>query len=66
MRVKVHRETKDVLEVHFTVEDTGIGIEEEVRQKLFRPFSQADRYVFKAHGGPYTTFALLDLYESLG
>ena len=37
MRVNVERETQDKLEVRFTVEDTGIGIEEEVRRKLFKP-----------------------------
>ena len=51
MRVKVPRETRDILEVHFTVEDTGIGIEEEVRQKLFKPFSQADSSTARRFGG---------------
>ncbi|KAF2217723.1 hypothetical protein CERZMDRAFT_31705 [Cercospora zeae-maydis SCOH1-5] len=51
MRVKAKRETADTVEVHFTVEDTGIGIEEEVRQKLFKPFSQADSSTARRFGG---------------
>lgn len=51
MRVKAQKETDSMVEVHFTVEDTGIGIEEEVRQKLFRPFSQADSSTARRFGG---------------
>ena len=51
MRVKVNRETSDTLELSFTVEDTGIGIEEEVRSKLFQPFSQADNSTARRFGG---------------
>ncbi|KAI5366460.1 Putative PAS domain, signal transduction response regulator, receiver domain, CheY-like superfamily [Septoria linicola] len=51
MRVKAQRETNETVEVHFTVEDTGIGIEEEVRQRLFKPFSQADSSTARRFGG---------------
>ncbi|KXS98134.1 hypothetical protein AC578_9392 [Pseudocercospora eumusae] len=51
MRVKAQKETEDMVEVHFTVEDTGIGIEEEVRTKLFKPFSQADSSTARRFGG---------------
>lgn len=51
MRVKVPRETKELLEVEFTVEDTGIGIEDEVKQRLFKPFSQADSSTARRFGG---------------
>lgn len=51
MRVKARKETAEMLEIEFTVQDTGIGIEEEVRQRLFKPFSQADSSTARRFGG---------------
>ena len=51
LAVVQRHETSEIIEVLFTVEDTGIGIEEEVRQRLFKPFSQADSSTARRFGG---------------
>lgn len=51
LTVAVQKETSELIEVLFTVEDTGIGIEEEVQKRLFKPFSQADSSTARRFGG---------------
>ncbi|KIW22732.1 uncharacterized protein PV07_10998 [Cladophialophora immunda] len=44
-------ETNATVTIEFCVEDSGIGIEEEVKKRLFRPFSQADSSTARRFGG---------------
>lgn len=45
------KETGDTIEIKFVVEDTGIGIEEDVLKRLFQPFSQGDPSTARKYGG---------------
>ncbi|KAF4995857.1 hypothetical protein FGRMN_4814 [Fusarium graminum] len=49
--VTAERETTESIEVRFTVEDSGIGIQEDVHKKLFQPFSQGDASTARRFGG---------------
>ena len=51
LTVAIQKETGDTIEILFTVEDTGIGIEKEVQNRLFQPFSQADSSTARKFGG---------------
>lgn len=51
LAVMAQKETAETIEAKFVVEDTGIGIEEEVRKRLFKPFSQADSSTARRFGG---------------
>ncbi len=47
-----HREKEDgLLKLAFSIQDTGMGMSEEVKAKLFAPFTQADRTIANKYGG---------------
>jgi len=51
LTVSLSHDTEEAVTVSFMVSDTGIGIEEEVRKRLFQPFSQADSSTARRFGG---------------
>lgn len=44
-------ETDETIEIKFVIEDSGVGIQDDVRKKLFQPFSQGDASTARKFGG---------------
>ncbi len=51
IRVSLESETDEDVLVHFTVQDTGIGIPEESKDELFHQFTQVDSSTTRKYGG---------------
>ena len=51
LRVERVEEWADTVKIRFEVADTGIGITDEQRARLFQPFSQADASTTRRYGG---------------
>ena len=51
VRTTIESETATHLQLRFAVTDTGIGLSESARQRLFQPFMQADSFMTRKHEG---------------
>ena len=49
--VRVAEEKQDIVKLHFSVRDTGLGMNTEQQNKLFKSFSQADTSTTRKFGG---------------
>ncbi len=49
--VELFRTNKNIVEIYFSVCDSGVGIDPEKVQHLFDPFVQADSSISRKHGG---------------
>jgi two-component system sensor histidine kinase/response regulator len=51
VRARTENDFENALRVRFEVLDTGMGIDREMQQRLFQPFTQADASITRTHGG---------------
>ncbi|MCF6282393.1 MAG: ATP-binding protein [Candidatus Polarisedimenticolaceae bacterium] len=51
LAVEILKQEAQQIRLQFSVEDSGIGIEPKLQQKLFQPFTQADSSDTRQHGG---------------
>ena len=62
LTITLKSDDKSSATLHFSVEDTGIGIKEGTINSLFKPFTQADMSITKKYGGTGLGLAISKLF----